>query len=339
MTNTADYECHVFSADMFQVTAGANLGDTIGPIDDLCLGDEYTFSLNAKANQLGIHDPSNILTEYGTSQPAKVADGSEIGVPGQPLLIDCRLTLMAKDGETAELLILRAQAPDAIFALPLTPIEPDAPYTLVTMSADVGPIRLGNLTSVAFTAGTMITLADGRQCPVEKLQPGDRVLTRDNGPQPLRWVGHRTLRALGPYAPVVISKGAFANQSDLIVSQHQRLFIYQPTTDQLLNTSELLVKAGNLVNDDDVFLRNGGYVAYYHLVFDRHEIIYAECIPTESLLINERTRKNLPDGVVALMDETVQNISHRPRFGLDASKEMLKAIGPDRLRKTPRNGG
>ena len=34
----------------------------------------------------------------------------------------------------------------------------------------------------------------GAQRPVEELKPGDRVLTRDHGGQPVRWIGTQTVR-------------------------------------------------------------------------------------------------------------------------------------------------
>jgi hypothetical protein len=47
------------------------------------------------------------------------------------------------------------------------------------------------MTSVpCFVAGTLIATPEGEKL-VETLQPGDLVLTHDDGPQPIRWVGHQ----------------------------------------------------------------------------------------------------------------------------------------------------
>ncbi|HLQ19262.1 MAG TPA: Hint domain-containing protein, partial [Tabrizicola sp.] len=51
-----------------------------------------------------------------------------------------------------------------------------------------------NLIIVCFTAGTQI-ITDRGAVAVEALAAGDLVLTRDNGMQPLRWVGRRVLSA------------------------------------------------------------------------------------------------------------------------------------------------
>jgi hypothetical protein len=50
---------------------------------------------------------------------------------------------------------------------------------------------------VRFARGTNITLASGAQIPIEDLKVGDRVLTRDAGPQQIRWIGNTTLRPSG----------------------------------------------------------------------------------------------------------------------------------------------
>ena len=43
-----------------------------------------------------------------------------------------------------------------------------------------------------FTAGTCIRTPRG-EVPVETLKLGDQVLTLDNGPQEIRWIGKRSL--------------------------------------------------------------------------------------------------------------------------------------------------
>lgn len=48
------------------------------------------------------------------------------------------------------------------------------------------------LTVTCFAAGTMITTPDGPGA-VETLRPGDLVVTRDRGPQPLRWIGRQSV--------------------------------------------------------------------------------------------------------------------------------------------------
>ena len=341
------YACQVFPAEDLEVVSGANLGDPLMPLHELCPGDVYEFLPGSEALELAIHDADaasagsgRFLQKGATAQT--VARGSEIGAPGDSLRLEGRLTFIGPEGETVELLPIALLGPEGrdghLVFLPLGPIEAKRRYTLVKADAEPGEVRLTDITPVAFTRGTMITLGDGRQCPVEDLRPGDRVLTRDHGAQPLRWVGQRTVRGVGPFAPVVIAKGTYANESDLIVSQHQRLFLYQRGETRLTETAEMFVKALHLVDGEEVFLRAGGFIDYFHLVFDRHEIIYAECIPTESLLINERTLGQLPEEVQREVESHLPGLSHRPHFGTEAEGRLLKRLGPAALTKATDRG-
>ena len=62
-----------------------------------------------------------------------------------------------------------------------------------------------NFQMVCFTRGTMIATPEGERA-IEDLEVGDLVLTKDNGAQPLRWVGSRTVKAEGRMAPVVFKR-------------------------------------------------------------------------------------------------------------------------------------
>ncbi|MEL7117662.1 MAG: Hint domain-containing protein, partial [Pseudomonadota bacterium] len=101
--------------------------------------------------------------------------------------------------------------------------------TLVWAEPQLARAKFAELACVSFTRGTRITLASGAQCPIEDIRVGDRVLTRDNGVQEVRWVSQQTVRATGAFAPIVISKGALNNARELRLSPNQRLFVYQRT--------------------------------------------------------------------------------------------------------------
>ena len=59
--------------------------------------------------------------------------------------------------------------------------------------------------------------------------------------------------------------------------------------------AETLVRAKHLVNGKDVNRLNDGFVEYNQLLFDEHQIIYAEGIAAESLLFDQRAESVLPD--------------------------------------------
>ncbi|MDP4033585.1 MAG: Hint domain-containing protein [Pseudorhodobacter sp.] len=316
------HACMLFCAQDIHVCAGVNLGDALGEAEAVCPGDIYELIEGAVARRL-------VVARQGRVGVQSVAPGSDIGAAGDAVRLAARYTLMGEDGDTVDLLLLRLQgAAGGLFALPLSPIGARIGYTLLKVDDAPAAVPLSDLLCVSFARGTMITLANGSQRPIEALAPGDRVLTRDHGAQPLRWLGHATLRGVGAFAPVVISKGTMGNAGDLIVSQHHRMFLYQRRRGPGVPTAELLVQARHLVDGAAIFLRIGGFVDYFSLVFDQHEIIYAEGIPAESLMVNEATLSRLPADLAADVKAQFPGLSQNQHFGTEAGRQLLDAIAP-----------
>ncbi|MCU4651687.1 choice-of-anchor L domain-containing protein [Roseibacterium sp. SDUM158016] len=134
-----------------------------------------------------------------------------------------------------------------------------------------------------FARGTMIRTPDGEK-PVEALAPGDMVETRDCGPQPLRWVGARRVAATGRFAPVVIEAGTFGFHRRLVVSPQHRILLTHWMAELMFGEDEVLVAAKDLVNGCSVRIVEGGEVEYFHLLFDRHQIVWSDGLETESFL-------------------------------------------------------
>ena len=132
-----------------------------------------------------------------------------------------------------------------------------------------------------FTPGTRIVTADGKR-QIETLSVGDRVLTLDAGLQPIRWIGRRVVPALGRFAPISIKAGALGNTRDLLVSPQHRMLIGSALNAFYFGSEELLAPAKALVNDSTIRRREGGMVEYIHLLFESHQIVLAEGIPSES---------------------------------------------------------
>ena len=139
-----------------------------------------------------------------------------------------------------------------------------------------------------FVAGTLIATPAGERA-VETLRAGDLVLTRDDGAQPLRWIGSRTIAATGDFAPVHINAGALGDHRALSVSPQHRVLIDGPLAELLFGEAEVLVAALDLVDGANVTRREGGEVTYVHLLFDRHQVIRSEGLETESFLPGPRT--------------------------------------------------
>lgn len=134
---------------------------------------------------------------------------------------------------------------------------------------------------VCFARGTLIGTVEGDR-PVETLRPGDLIRTRDDGPQPLRWIGGRRVPGRGDLAPVVIGKGVLGNRRRLLVSPQHRLLIDGPRAELLFGEGEVLVAAKHLIDGRRIRSEPCDRVEYWHLLFDRHQIILAEGIAAES---------------------------------------------------------
>ncbi len=282
----------IYLANDFRVTDGANLDDALSFADELVLDDTYSLGKDAAQSMLAMAqiDDSAFV----------VADGSGVGTAGNRLQLDCVITLMGRDSTTFDAIVLveldaAKDEIENIFLFALAALSPLSSYRLLGIDPTKARARMAEVACVSFTRGTRIAMASGQQCPIEDLQVGDKVLSRDDGPQVVRWIGQTTMRAVGDFAPILIRKGTLNNENDLIVSPNHRLFIYQRVDEMGAGRSEVLVKAKHLLNGDSVTRVEGGFVDYFQLLFDDHQIIFAEGIAAESLLLDQRTTPALPD--------------------------------------------
>lgn len=196
------------------------------------------------------------------------------------------------DHDTLDLSELQALYPDLeIIHEDGGPGDPDARILVKTAPGgrELGRITYESIekTVICFTPGTLIATPRG-EMPVEHLRPGDRVMTRDNGPQPLRWIGQTTLRgvALTPrLRPVRISAGAFGEGvplRDMWVSPNHRMLVMSPRTALYFDEPEVLVAAKHLEGLNGVAEVAPRQVTYLHMLFDRHELVLANGAWTES---------------------------------------------------------
>lgn len=142
-------------------------------------------------------------------------------------------------------------------------------------------------TIICFTEGTLIQTPQGER-RIETLRQGDTVVTLDNGPQKIRWVGQKTVRATGALAPISFQRGVFGNHRELMVSPQHRMLVTGYRAQLLFGETEVLVPAKSLVDDFNVTTHYGGMVTYVHMLFDRHEIVIANGAPSESFYPGEQ---------------------------------------------------
>ena len=309
-----------FHAEVLRVVSGANAGDPLPLPEHSICGDYYRLDEAGLPITLALDLVPNPAGSAGT-----LANGSQVGRAGAEVALRGRLSLMAPDGDLAEVLVLEI-AGTGRFALPLTPLRPKLTYTLIAVDARPGPIRLADVVAGAFARGTRIALADGRQVPVEDLHPGDAVITRDHGVQPLAWKGAVQLRAEGGFAPVVVQPGVMGNPGALCVSPHHRLFLYRREARAMAGAAELLVQARHLVDGTGILRREGGFVEYFSLVFGAHEVIYAEGIPCESLMVCPAVVTRLPEDLAAPLRRAFPSLSQRLHTGADLLPELVSRL-------------
>ncbi len=143
---------------------------------------------------------------------------------------------------------------------------------------------------ICFTPGTRILTPDGVKT-IEELREGDRVQTKDNGCQPIQWMGQRRMSGARLFAmpklrPIRIRAGLFGldePDEDLLVSPEHRMLIKGRVAMDLFNTPEVLVAARDLVDHDrvsvDLTVRE---ITYVHMLLPQHEILFANGVESES---------------------------------------------------------
>lgn len=142
---------------------------------------------------------------------------------------------------------------------------------------------------ICFTRGSQIATIGGL-VPVDQLKVGDKVITRDNGYQEIRWIGRNQLSpsalARQPHLkPVMIRKGSLGADlpgRDMMVSPQHRMLLTNAELMLHFGESEVLVPAKHLVNDQNIGRVTTQGVEYIHVLFDHHEVILADGAWTES---------------------------------------------------------
>lgn len=151
-----------------------------------------------------------------------------------------------------------------------------------------------------FTPGTLIATPEGER-QVEELKAGDRVITRDNGIQEIRWIGRRDLAPAelsraAHLQPVLIRQGALGNglpERDMMVSPNHRVLIANDKTALYFEDREVLVAAKHLTGLEGVDQVETSKVSYIHFMFDQHEVVLSDGAWTESFQPGDQTLRGL----------------------------------------------
>ncbi|MCB4454339.1 Hint domain-containing protein [Leisingera sp. McT4-56] len=197
-----------------------------------------------------------------------------------------------------------------------------------------GSMTFGEIEQIipCFTPGTLIATPLGER-RVEDLQAGDRVITRDNGIQEIRWVGIRTLegadmKGLAHLQPVLIRQGALGNglpERDMMVSPNHRVLVANDKTALYFEDREVLVAAKHLTGLAGVDVVELASVTYIHFMFDQHEVVLSDGAWTESFQPGDQSLRGLDNAQRNELFELFPELkSQKGREGYTAARRSLR---------------
>ncbi|MEL7215851.1 MAG: Hint domain-containing protein [Pseudomonadota bacterium] len=300
------------------------------PTYKLTMFEEDNFSTDSSGDSLfqevSFGSPANVNESFtflggGTSQRVRVNEGTGTANPnqleenvsdqtldeavtvagqtfaaGSLIVTGWRLTLQGSDGETYVMSSVslgnRGNGNNPVFFMAFhdKKVPPDG--TVLTVTEEVNGVAPNGIPYVCFTRGTWISTVAGPRL-IETLRVGDLVLTADNGPQPLRWIGRRRYSALHvmlnrEVQPVLMRAGTMGLETDLLVSPHHRMMLRGAEAEVMFGEREVLVAATHLETELGVQrVRPEGGVEYFHLAFDSHELVFANGALSESLYLGQ----------------------------------------------------
>lgn len=212
-------------------------------------------------------------------------------------------------------------------------------YWVVGIDENAG-VPWSALAPLCLAGGTLVATPDGQR-RVEELRVGDLVLTQDHGPQKVRWLAShsleaRELRIRPKYRPIKISAGVLGEglpERDLLVSPQHRIMVRSKIAQRLFGTAEVLVPAIKLTGVQGVEQTQGEQgVIYWHVLFDQHQIIFAEGAPTESLFVGVQALSGLPQGAreeIEMLFPEIVNSDFKPslvRLVPDSGRQVKELL-------------
>ncbi|MEO1562172.1 MAG: Hint domain-containing protein [Pseudomonadota bacterium] len=289
--------------------------------------DEYIYVLDENFTGIFLTDPDGnttnnspawALTDTSTT-PNTVIDFYEVGGGTSNITANNG----AAAGAVSENIPLPTNPNDSTYSVQFNQPNPD-----VVSLEDVSP---GDTGVICFAAGTAILTEDG-YLNVDRLSVGDTVLTRDNGPQTIRWLGSRLVPGHAKFAPIRFSKDAFNLRADLLVSPNHRVALWAAEANLLMDRSEFLVPAKYLLDHPGVSQSVCGEVQYYHILFDRHELVNANGLWCESFHPGHQALSFLDqwarDEVLTLFPELKDQADLNPLARPEMNRKLVNMILP-----------
>ncbi len=140
-----------------------------------------------------------------------------------------------------------------------------------------------------FTPGTRVATPSGEKL-AEEICVGDKIITRDNGIQEVRWSGQKALdygklSKVPHLQPILIPAGSLGDnlpERDMLVSPNHRMLVANDRTSLYFAEHEVLVAAKHLVGRQGIRRLPQLQTTYIHFMFDHHEVVLADGSWTES---------------------------------------------------------
>lgn len=257
---------------------------------------EVTLSLDEAARaadfRLALHDAAGRLARVaGLGAEAQIVARRSRSVTLRVSLALPDAPVAAGPDDRLEVRLVDARAPrGAEQARTVTiPARHEGVLRLSAHGDRTAPRRSGTA-PIGIAAGTRIDTPDGPR-PVESLRPGDLVLTRDNGVQPVRAnrlakAGDHGERHARRHLPVRIEAGALGfglPLRDIRVAQGQRLVQSSIRIGLRHEAGSVMVRGKSLTMTlPGIRVEAAGPADFHMLEFDRVEVIHAEGAAMES---------------------------------------------------------
>lgn len=192
----------------------------------------------------------------------------------------------------ARLIRARSGAPWLVALSPALPLSGVALRVVARALAATGAGGAGPRGCAALGAEALVDTPDGPR-PADALRPGDMVLTRDAGAQPLRWTGRLRLpgstradAGAGAIHAVRIAADALGYgcpREPLRLAPDHRLLLGGARAQALFGATEVLVRAADLVNDRSIRRDDApAGLGFVQLLLDCHHVLRANGVPVES---------------------------------------------------------
>jgi len=253
------------------------------------------------------------VTVNGTTYPA----GSQV---------ELEFAFVTTTGET--FWIIRIDGDNVGISGPTLP-TPGATYTVDTQPPDgsndglQAPIN----TVPCFTASSLLQTQTG-WVPIEELRPGDTVMTADDGLQEIRWIGSTRIagrKLTDRLQPIRIPKNSFGDGvpfQDLMVSPQHRVLIRDKSLSTYFAETEVFAPAKHLKTGQQ---QRVWAVEYWHMMFDRHQVVVANGLETESFFPGNGGLKSIEPAAQKEILELFPELRDDPAKYGSTSRMCLKA--------------